>query len=131
MILTERFKKSFTFNMGVTAIEFGAGKISRLGQILIEMHARKAFVITDKGVVKAGPPGGGLQLRGRNQETDQGCGAAHQPRGLRGAGGRSAGHCRTGHLERFRTGQSAGARLRCVSGYTEKGLSGLVMGVGH
>ena len=54
MNVVERFQKTFTFNWGVGTIEFGAGKIADLGDIVKSMNASKALVVTDKGLVEAG-----------------------------------------------------------------------------
>ena len=54
MNVMERFQKSFTFNWGVGTIEFGSGKITKLGNIVKEMKANKTLIVTDKGLVKAG-----------------------------------------------------------------------------
>ena len=54
MNVIERFQRSFSFNWGVGTIEFGAGKINELGNIVKGMSASKAMILTDKGVVDAG-----------------------------------------------------------------------------
>lgn len=54
MVITERFRDSFSFNWGVGTIEFGAGKIAELESIVRSMGANKILVVTDKGVVDAG-----------------------------------------------------------------------------
>jgi alcohol dehydrogenase class IV len=54
MAITERFQKSFTFNWGVSTIEFGSGKTVDLGEIIQGMNAKKVLTVTDKGVVQAG-----------------------------------------------------------------------------
>ena len=54
MNVMERFRRSFSFNWGVGTIEFGAGKIEELGQIVKSTGAKKVLVVTDKGLVEAG-----------------------------------------------------------------------------
>ncbi len=54
MNVMERFRRNFAFNWGVTTIEFGAGKVAQLGSIAAAMGAKKALVVTDKGIVKTG-----------------------------------------------------------------------------
>ncbi len=54
MTVTERFQKAFTFNWGVSRIEFGSGKTSELGEIIKGMRAKRILVVTDKGVAQAG-----------------------------------------------------------------------------
>ncbi|WP_419877509.1 iron-containing alcohol dehydrogenase family protein [Brevibacillus centrosporus] len=43
----------FSFHLP-TAIEFGLGKATRLGEILLPLGVKKVFIVTDKGVVSAG-----------------------------------------------------------------------------
>ena len=54
MNVMERFQRSFAFNWGVGTIEFGAGKIAELGNIVKGMKANKALVVTDKGLTETG-----------------------------------------------------------------------------
>ena len=54
MVVTERFQKSFTFNWGVSTIEFGSGKSGKLAEIIEGMNAKKILIVTDKGVIQAG-----------------------------------------------------------------------------
>ena len=54
MNVMERFQKSFAFNWGVGTIEFGAGKIAELGNIVKGMKANKVLVVTDKGLTETG-----------------------------------------------------------------------------
>ena len=54
MVIKERFRSFFSFNWGVETIQFGAGKIGELGDIVKSMNANKILVVTDKGVVQAG-----------------------------------------------------------------------------
>src|SRR5210317_1872729 len=54
MNVIERFQKSFAFNWGVGTIEFGAGKIAELGNIVKSMKANKTLVVTDKGLTETG-----------------------------------------------------------------------------
>ena len=52
MNVIERFQRSFTFNWGVGTIEFGAGKVAELGNIVKSMQAAKALIVIDKGLAK-------------------------------------------------------------------------------
>lgn len=54
MNVMERFRKSFSFNWGVSTIEFGAGKTGELGKIVKGMKSQKVLIVTDKGVGQAG-----------------------------------------------------------------------------
>ncbi|MBN1836684.1 MAG: iron-containing alcohol dehydrogenase [Spirochaetales bacterium] len=54
MNVMERFRRNFAFNWGVGTVEFGAGKVAQLGEMLKAMKARKVLVVTDQGIVKTG-----------------------------------------------------------------------------
>ena len=54
MNVMERFRRTFSFNWGVGTIEFGAGKISEIGNLVKSKGAKKVLVVTDKGLVDAG-----------------------------------------------------------------------------
>lgn len=52
MNVIERFQNTFTFNWGVGAIEFGAGKVAELGNIVKSMQADKVLIVIDEGLAK-------------------------------------------------------------------------------
>lgn len=54
MNVMERFRRTFSFNWGVGTIEFGAGKVSEIGNLVKSKGAKKVLVVTDKGLVDAG-----------------------------------------------------------------------------
>ncbi len=54
MVLAERFLKTFSYNWGSPTIEFGCGKVQRVGDIAKSMGAKMILVVTDQGIVKAG-----------------------------------------------------------------------------
>lgn len=54
MVVAERFLKEFQYNWGTPTIEFGRGKVEKVGEIAKSMGAKMVLVVTDKGVVKAG-----------------------------------------------------------------------------
>ena len=54
MNVMERFQKTFSFNWGVGTIEFGAGKVAEIGNLVKSTGAKKVLVVTDKGLVEAG-----------------------------------------------------------------------------